>query len=252
MVTRRQTPQLPICRRSDPALRRACRHEAAIRRDRSRRPGNSAGCGRRCRQRADLASSPPPTSTSTNSTGRPILRSSRTSPPHRPAKTTGGVAKLYTSHLLSWPARGPCRSHQRHRSTPRAPDRCPSLVARRLADRLHRRSHVRPGLDRRRHLSNALLRRRSQGRHSGSQCESRVVRWLDEHQLGIAEIKGGSSHLFVYDISTQQESSGAQPHPPRHRRRRRARNARLRLEHQQHRLHPQLVFASHPRSGPAL
>jgi dipeptidyl aminopeptidase/acylaminoacyl peptidase len=31
--------------------------------------------------------------------------------------------------------------------------------------------------------------------------------WLDEHQLGIAEIKSGSSHLFVYDISTQQESS---------------------------------------------
>ena len=30
--------------------------------------------------------------------------------------------------------------------------------------------------------------------------------WLDEHQLGIAEIKGGSSHLFVYDIATQQES----------------------------------------------
>ena len=30
--------------------------------------------------------------------------------------------------------------------------------------------------------------------------------WLDEHQLGIAEIKDGSSHLFVYDISTQQES----------------------------------------------
>ncbi len=31
--------------------------------------------------------------------------------------------------------------------------------------------------------------------------------WLDEHQLGIAEIKGGSSHLFTYDISTQRESS---------------------------------------------
>ncbi len=31
--------------------------------------------------------------------------------------------------------------------------------------------------------------------------------WLDQHQLGIAEFKGGSSHLFVYDISTQQESS---------------------------------------------
>ena len=31
--------------------------------------------------------------------------------------------------------------------------------------------------------------------------------WLDDHQLGIAEFKGGSSHLFVYDIETQQESS---------------------------------------------
>jgi dipeptidyl aminopeptidase/acylaminoacyl peptidase len=31
--------------------------------------------------------------------------------------------------------------------------------------------------------------------------------WLDEHQLGIAEIKDAASHLFVYDISTQQESS---------------------------------------------
>jgi len=31
--------------------------------------------------------------------------------------------------------------------------------------------------------------------------------WLDGHQLGIAEFKAGSSHLFVYDINTQQESS---------------------------------------------
>ena len=31
--------------------------------------------------------------------------------------------------------------------------------------------------------------------------------WLDDHQLGIAEFKGGSSHLFVYDITTQQDSS---------------------------------------------
>jgi len=30
--------------------------------------------------------------------------------------------------------------------------------------------------------------------------------WLDEHQLGISEFKSGSSHLFVYDISTQQDS----------------------------------------------
>ncbi|HTY85501.1 MAG TPA: S9 family peptidase [Silvibacterium sp.] len=31
--------------------------------------------------------------------------------------------------------------------------------------------------------------------------------WLDEHQLGIAEFKSGASHLFVYDISTQLDSS---------------------------------------------
>ena len=31
--------------------------------------------------------------------------------------------------------------------------------------------------------------------------------WLDEHQLGIAEFKSGSSHLFAYDIDTQQESA---------------------------------------------
>jgi dipeptidyl aminopeptidase/acylaminoacyl peptidase len=31
--------------------------------------------------------------------------------------------------------------------------------------------------------------------------------WLDEHQLGIAEFKSGFSHLFVYDIDTQQESA---------------------------------------------
>ncbi|HTD55746.1 MAG TPA: S9 family peptidase [Silvibacterium sp.] len=31
--------------------------------------------------------------------------------------------------------------------------------------------------------------------------------WLDEHQLGIAEFKEGASHLFAYDISTQQDSS---------------------------------------------
>ncbi len=30
--------------------------------------------------------------------------------------------------------------------------------------------------------------------------------WLDENSLGISEIKGGSSHLFVYDINTHQES----------------------------------------------
>jgi dipeptidyl aminopeptidase/acylaminoacyl peptidase len=31
--------------------------------------------------------------------------------------------------------------------------------------------------------------------------------WLDEQQLGIAEIKDGDSHLFVYNIATQEESS---------------------------------------------
>jgi dipeptidyl aminopeptidase/acylaminoacyl peptidase len=31
--------------------------------------------------------------------------------------------------------------------------------------------------------------------------------WLDDHQMGIAEIKGGSSHLFVYDITNHQEST---------------------------------------------
>ncbi len=31
--------------------------------------------------------------------------------------------------------------------------------------------------------------------------------WLDDHSLGISEIKGGSSHLFVYDINIHQESS---------------------------------------------
>ena len=38
MVARRQAAQLPICRRSYPALGRARRHEAAFRRDRSGRP----------------------------------------------------------------------------------------------------------------------------------------------------------------------------------------------------------------------
>jgi len=31
--------------------------------------------------------------------------------------------------------------------------------------------------------------------------------WLDDHQVGISEIKGGASHLFVYDIASQQEST---------------------------------------------
>ena len=31
--------------------------------------------------------------------------------------------------------------------------------------------------------------------------------WLDDNQLGIAEFKGGASHLFAYDIETQQDSS---------------------------------------------
>jgi dipeptidyl aminopeptidase/acylaminoacyl peptidase len=31
--------------------------------------------------------------------------------------------------------------------------------------------------------------------------------WLDEHQIGIAEFKAATSHVFVYDITTQQESS---------------------------------------------
>ncbi len=30
--------------------------------------------------------------------------------------------------------------------------------------------------------------------------------WLDQQSIGIAEIKGGSSHLFVYDLSTHQDS----------------------------------------------
>ena len=37
--------------------------------------------------------------------------------------------------------------------SPRPPDRRPPLLARRQADRLHRRPHVRPGLHRRRYLS---------------------------------------------------------------------------------------------------
>jgi dipeptidyl aminopeptidase/acylaminoacyl peptidase len=32
------------------------------------------------------------------------------------------------------------------------------------------------------------------------------LEWLDDHQLGIAEIKAAASHLFVYDLSTQHES----------------------------------------------
>jgi dipeptidyl aminopeptidase/acylaminoacyl peptidase len=31
--------------------------------------------------------------------------------------------------------------------------------------------------------------------------------WLDDHQIGIAEIKGGASHLFAYNIETHQEST---------------------------------------------
>jgi dipeptidyl aminopeptidase/acylaminoacyl peptidase len=31
--------------------------------------------------------------------------------------------------------------------------------------------------------------------------------WLDDHSLGIAEVKGGSSHLFAYDFDKRQESS---------------------------------------------
>ncbi len=31
--------------------------------------------------------------------------------------------------------------------------------------------------------------------------------WLDDRQLGVSEFKNAASHLFVYDISTQQESS---------------------------------------------
>jgi dipeptidyl aminopeptidase/acylaminoacyl peptidase len=31
--------------------------------------------------------------------------------------------------------------------------------------------------------------------------------WLDDQSVGIAEVKAGSSHLFVYDINTHQESS---------------------------------------------
>ncbi len=30
--------------------------------------------------------------------------------------------------------------------------------------------------------------------------------WLDDRQMGVAEIKGGSSHLFVYNIETHEES----------------------------------------------
>ncbi len=68
--------------------------------------------------------------------------------------------------------------------------------------------------------------------------------WLDEHQLRIAEVKGGSSHLFVYDIAKQQESPDHNLTLPDIRRRGRARDASLGLQHQQHRLCPQLLLAA--------
>jgi dipeptidyl aminopeptidase/acylaminoacyl peptidase len=41
------------------------------------------------------------------------------------------------------------------------------------------------------------------GRHSTPSW----FEWLDDHSFGIAEIKGGSSHLFAYDIDKHQEST---------------------------------------------
>jgi dipeptidyl aminopeptidase/acylaminoacyl peptidase len=32
------------------------------------------------------------------------------------------------------------------------------------------------------------------------------ITWIDDQSLGVAEIKGGDSHLFVYDVASQQES----------------------------------------------
>jgi len=39
------------------------------------------------------------------------------------------------------------------------------------------------------------------------QASAAWFEWLDAHQLGIAEIKDAQSHLFVWNIETQQESS---------------------------------------------
>lgn len=42
---------------------------------------------------------------------------------------------------------------------------------------------------------------------AGRQGSPSWFTWLDDHQMGISEIKDGASHLFVYDIANQQEST---------------------------------------------
>ena len=68
--------------------------------------------------------------------------------------------------------------------------------------------------------------------------------WLDEQQLGYR----GSQQRRVAPLRLQHRHSAnlrrVQPHPPRLHRRGRARDARLRLQLQQHRLHPLLIRAT--------
>ena len=58
--------------------------------------------------------------------------------------------------------------------------------------------------------------------------------WLDDKQIGVSEIKGGSSHLFVYDITNHAGDRRIQPHPAGLGGGRRAIDERGDVEHQQH------------------
>ena len=163
LLARRQADRLPLRRGSHPPRQPARRRETARRSHRRRRPRNQAR--RRpadLSQRTSSARSPPPASTPTNSTGRPIPMNSPISPPRLREKTTGGSPSSTPSPSSSDKPTS-SSTPPTPRPAPRPADRRSPLVARRQADRLHRRINVRSRRDGRRHLPDFLKRRPSDG-----------------------------------------------------------------------------------------
>ena len=73
------------------------------------------------------------------------------------------------------------------RPTPRPADRRPPLLPRRQTDRLHRRPHVRPGLNRRRHLLIPATGGEPKDLTPQPPLPPAYIAWLDDHDIGISE-----------------------------------------------------------------
>ncbi len=159
---------------------------------------------------ARFASSPPlPSMSTNNTTGRPDSQkvAHDAAPPPGEDNWWSGEA---VQPIAERPAQGPCRSHQRQKFKVfglqiTVPAGLPT--ARRLDSLVVScPTRARPEET---SISCPSQRRDPKDATPNRKGSPSWFVWLDEHQLGISEFKSGSSHLFVYDISTQQDSPGA-------------------------------------------